>query len=218
MMRPQLAELRARGECLSVLKASEALIYHRFGYGPATFVQRLTVARPRAALARPRSRATPGTATGIPAAGADTGAVEVLRRAECGDILEQVHDRYRRTQPGALSRPHRWWALGAGKPPVSTTPRYVAVHRDAGGVPDGYASYSVADPATMTVDEIIAADDAAATTLVRFVLGHDLMTVIVFRDFPVRTRCAGSWRTCAPPRSATTPTGCGCGCWTSRGR
>jgi predicted N-acetyltransferase YhbS len=36
MMRHQLTELRARGEVLSVLLASEALIYRRFGYGPAT--------------------------------------------------------------------------------------------------------------------------------------------------------------------------------------
>jgi predicted N-acetyltransferase YhbS len=33
MMRHQLAELRARGEFLSVLPASEAPIYGRFGYG-----------------------------------------------------------------------------------------------------------------------------------------------------------------------------------------
>lgn len=50
MMRNQLAELRARGEFLSVLLASEARIYRRFGYGPATYTQRLTVPRHQAAL------------------------------------------------------------------------------------------------------------------------------------------------------------------------
>lgn len=45
MMRHQLAELRARGEFLSVLLASEAPIYGRFGYGPATYTARLTVPR-----------------------------------------------------------------------------------------------------------------------------------------------------------------------------
>ncbi|MEU6239104.1 GNAT family N-acetyltransferase, partial [Kitasatospora sp. NPDC047058] len=48
MMRRQLAELRARGEFLSVLLASEALIYRRFGYGPATYTGRLTVPRHKA--------------------------------------------------------------------------------------------------------------------------------------------------------------------------
>jgi predicted acetyltransferase len=176
MMRHQLTELRARGESLSVLLASEALIYRRFGYGPATYTQRLTVPRHRADLALPRAS---GTADG-PA----TGSVELLRRNECGGILEEIYDRYRRAQPGALSRPHRWWALGAGQPPISPTPRYVAVHRDADGVPDGYASYALGDSQTLTVDETIATDDAVFTALARFVLGHDLVSQVVFKHFP----------------------------------
>ncbi|MEU3839404.1 GNAT family N-acetyltransferase [Streptomyces sp. NPDC028635] len=176
MMRHQLAELRARGEFLSVLLASEAPIYGRFGYGPATYTQRLTVPRHRAALAAPRARGT--------ADGADAGRVEVLRRAECGDLLEEVYDRYRRSRPGALSRPHRWWESGAGQPPVSPAQRYVAVHRDADGVPDGYASYALGEPATLTVDETIATDDAVFTALARFLLAHDLVTEVVFKHFP----------------------------------
>ncbi|MEL3944119.1 GNAT family N-acetyltransferase [Streptomyces sp. LNU-CPARS28] len=181
LMRHQLTELRAGGDFLSVLLASEAVIYRRFGYGPATRTQRLTVPRHKAALARPRAHGTAASA----ATGADTGSVEVLRRSECGEILEEVYDRYRRAQPGALSRPHRWWALGAGQPPVSPSPRYVAVHRDADGVPDGYASYALGDPAsTLTVDETIAVDDDAATALDGFVLGHDLITQVVFKNVP----------------------------------
>ncbi|MER5193644.1 GNAT family N-acetyltransferase [Streptomyces sp. NPDC002755] len=184
MMRHQLTELRARGEFLSVLLASEALIYRRFGYGPATYTRRLTVPRHKAALALPRARATadaPATGTGT---GTDGGTIELLRRAECGEILEEVYDRYRRAQPGALSRPHRWWALRAGQPPVSPAPRHVAVHRDADGVPDGYACYSIGERDTLTVDETIAADDAVFAALARFVLGHDLVTQVVFRHFP----------------------------------
>ncbi|WP_407288710.1 GNAT family N-acetyltransferase [Streptomyces sp. BP-8] len=179
MMRHQLTELRTRGELLSVLLASEAPIYGRFGYGPATYTQRLTVPRRQAAFAPPRSHGT----AGAPPTGSDTGSVELLRRAECGEILEEVYDRYRRAQPGALSRPHRWWALGAGQPPVSPAPRYVAVHRDADGVPDGYAGYSV-ESGTLTVDETIATDDAVFTALARFVLGHDLVTQVVFKHVP----------------------------------
>ncbi|MFJ9725657.1 GNAT family N-acetyltransferase [Streptomyces sp. NPDC101209] len=175
MMRHQLTDLRDRGDFLSVLLASEALIYRRFGYGPATYTQRLTVPRHRAALDRPRA----GGAAGAPA----TGSVEVLRRAECGEILEEVYDRYRRAQPGALSRPHRWWALRAGQPPIAPKPRYIAVHRDADGIPDGYASYSV-DSGTLTVDETISTDDTVFTALARFVLGHDLVTQVVFKHVP----------------------------------
>ncbi|GGS88524.1 UPF0256 protein [Streptomyces tanashiensis] len=176
MMRHQLGELRARGEFLSVLLASEAPIYGRFGYGPATYTQRLTVPRRQAAPAVPRA----GGTADAPAAGS----VEVLRRAECGEILEEVYDRYRRAQPGALSRPHRWWELRAGQPPISPAPRYVAVHREADGVPDGYASYTTGESDTLTVDEIIAADDAVFSSLARFVLEHDLVARVVFRHFP----------------------------------
>ncbi|MFJ8622806.1 GNAT family N-acetyltransferase [Kitasatospora sp. NPDC093550] len=172
MMRHQLAELRERGEFLSVLLASEASIYGRFGYGPATYTQRLTVPRHRAALTAPR------------AGGTGTGSIEVLKRAECGGLLEEVYDRYRRAQPGALSRPHRWWALGAGQPPVARAPRYVAVHRDADGVPDGYASYWLDEPDTLTVDEVIAADDAVHSALAACLLGHDLVSEVVFKHSP----------------------------------
>jgi predicted acetyltransferase len=182
MMRHQLAELRADGQFLSVLLASEASIYGRFGYGPATYTQRLTVQRHRAALTIPRAR---GTAD-APTTGADNGSVEVLRRAECGEILEDVYDRYRRAQPGALSRPHRWWALRAGQPPISPAPRYVAVHRDADGVPDGYASYSIDESGSLAVDETITGDDAVFTALARFVLGHDLVSQVVFHHVPPR--------------------------------
>ncbi|MFD0273423.1 GNAT family N-acetyltransferase [Kitasatospora sp. NPDC127111] len=180
MMRRQLTELRDRGEFLSVLLASEALIYRRFGYGPATYTARLTVPRHQASLARPRARGTADT----PASGPEAGTVEVLRRAECGAILEEVYDRYRRSQPGALSRPHRWWASGAGQPPIAPAPRYVAVHRDADGVPDGYASYSIGESETLTVDETVAADDRVHTALARFLLEHDLVTKVVFKHVP----------------------------------
>ncbi|MET9761908.1 GNAT family N-acetyltransferase [Streptomyces sp. NPDC006372] len=194
MMRHQLAELRASGEFLSVLLASEATIYGRFGYGPATCTAQLTVPRHRAAFAAPRARAAADApAADASAAGSDNGSVEVLRRAECGEILEEVYDRYRRAQPGSLSRPHRWWALRAGQPPISPAPRYIAVHRDADGVPDGYASYSI-ESGTLTVDETIATDDAVFTALARFVLGHDLVTEVVFKhvlpDHPLRRQLA----------------------------
>ena len=193
MMRHQLSDFRGRGEFLSVLLASEAPIYGRFGYGPATYTRRLTVAsrsqdvltapRARAVAAAPVTGSEAGSEVGSDSA-SDSGSVEVLRRAECGEILEAVYDRYRRAQPGALSRPPRWWALRAGQPPISPAPRYVAVHRDADGVPDGYASYSLDEPDTLTVDETIAIDDVAFTALSRFVLGHDLVSQVVFKHFP----------------------------------
>ncbi|QNS02808.1 GNAT family N-acetyltransferase [Streptomyces xanthii] len=175
MMRHQLTELRARGEILSVLLASEAMIYRRFGYGPATYSGRLTVPRHRAAFAAPRAGGE---------GGADAGSVEVLRSDRCRALLEEIYDRYRRVQPGALSRPGHWWKAGAGQPPIAPAPRHIAVHRDAHGTPDGYVSYAISDPDVLKVDEIIAVDDAAYTALARHVLEHDLVGEIVIKHVP----------------------------------
>ncbi|MEU0877373.1 GNAT family N-acetyltransferase [Lentzea sp. NPDC005914] len=168
MMRFQLAELRERGDFLAVLLATEGGIYGRYGYGPATYTRRLTVQRAQSAF---RSGHV------------DAGSIEVLKRSECGEILEEVYDRYRRSQPGALSRPHRWWELGAGMPPVAAAPRYVAVHRDADGIADGYASYTL-DDGSLVIDETVTSDDAVFTALARFALDHDLVTEVAFKHFP----------------------------------
>jgi predicted acetyltransferase len=172
LMRRQLAELRERGEVLAVLLASESVIYRRFGYGPATSTQNYAVPRQRAALAPLR------------AGDADPGTVELLHRDKAVELLEQVYDEYRRLRPGSVSRPHRWWERGAGQPPIAPKPRYVALHRDAAGRPDGYASYHVDDDRTLRVDETIAVTDAAYTALARYLLGHDLVQRVVFRHVP----------------------------------
>jgi len=52
MMRAVLDDCRDRGETLAALNASEAGIYGRFGFGPATFQVRWELDRARAALAR----------------------------------------------------------------------------------------------------------------------------------------------------------------------
>jgi predicted acetyltransferase len=172
LVRRQLAGLRDRGDFLAVLIASEAPIYGRFGYGPATYTANLKVTRLRAGLDVPRAGAADGG-----------GSVEVLDREECGEVLEEVYDRYRRFQPGALSRPHRWWELRAGEPPLSPAARWIAVHRDAGGAADGYASYAV-DGEKLVVDEIITTEDAAFTRLARFALEHDLVSEILIKHVP----------------------------------
>jgi predicted acetyltransferase len=177
LMRRQLATLRTSGEAVAVLLASEAVIYRRFGYGPATFMQQLTVQRGRAALAaaQPDSHVT------------------VRTRAECGDLLPGIYDAYQRVQPGAVSRPAHWWTRGAGRPPVAHTPRLIALHHDESGAADGYVSYQVGspDPVTrarvLTADELIAASPAAAAALFRFCVEHDLVTETVFGTLPPDT-------------------------------
>ncbi|MET8974090.1 GNAT family N-acetyltransferase [Streptomyces sp. NPDC004539] len=168
LMRHQLTEIRERGDALAVLLCSEALIYRRFGYGPATYTHELTVPRHRSAFARPHTA---------------KGTVEVLRRDDCVEIMREVYDRYRRARPGALSRPEHWWTTRGGQPPIAPAPRYIAVHRDEDGTPDGYASYSL-ESGTLTVDETITGDDEVFAVLARHVLDHDLVEKVVLKHLP----------------------------------
>jgi predicted N-acetyltransferase YhbS len=226
MMRHQLTALRARGEFLCVLLASEAPIYGRFGYGLATCTRQLTVPRHRAAFAVPRARGTADAPTAGPDTGTDTGSftgsdsgsVEVLRRAECGEIMEEVYDRYRRAQPGAVSRPHRWWASGAGQPPVSRAPRYIAVHRDADGVPDGYASYSLGESDTLTSTRPSPPTTRSSRPWPGWCSATTWSAGSCSSTSRPGTRCAGSSPTSTRASWAATRTGSGCGCWTSRVR
>jgi predicted acetyltransferase len=175
LMRRQLTDLRARGEHVAVLLAMEATIYRRFGYGPATFSRRMSVTRARAAF--------DDRGLGTSAREPDLGSIDVVPREECVPALEEVYEQYRLNRPGALDRPHRWWARGAGHPPVSRDPRWIGLHRSADGRPDGYVSYHLTD-GVLHVDETITADDAVREVLDRFVLGHDLVREVVFSEAP----------------------------------
>lgn len=175
LMRRQLEDLRARGEHVAVLLAMDATIYRRFGYGPATFSRRETVTRSRAAF--------DDRVHGTSSEGSD-GSIEVLSRQDCVPALEEVYEGYRLDRAGALDRPHRWWARGAGHPPVSRDPRWIGLHRNGDGRPDGYASYRLED-GVLHVDETITRDDAVRGVLDRFVLGHDLVREVVFQEAPV---------------------------------
>lgn len=174
MMRRQLDDVAARGEAAAVLLASEAVIYRRFGYGPATFMQRLDIRQHRA------------TVQGPP----DAGSIRVLPRAECTEVLHTVYDAYRRTQPGAVSRKAELWRAGAGQQPVSLAPHLVAVHYDASGTPDGYAGYLAGPPDRATgnrmleVNELVALDRDAYTALFRFLCEHDLVTDVAVKSLP----------------------------------
>ncbi|NAZ81576.1 GNAT family N-acetyltransferase [Kineococcus sp. R8] len=175
LMRRQLTDVRARGEHVAVLLAMEATIYRRFGYGPATFSRRMSVSRARAAFDdRP---------LGASSQEDGGGSVEVLRREECVSSLEEVYEQYRLDRPGALDRPHRWWVRGAGHPPVSREPRWIGLHRNGEGRPDGYVSYRL-DDGVLHIDETITTDDAVREALDRFVIGHDLVREVVFQDAP----------------------------------
>ena len=98
MMRAQLEEIAGRGEAAAILIASEAPIYGRYGYGPATEHVLLEVDANLGHFLRPPS----------------SGSVRLAGAAETRNVAPSLYERFRRAQPGAIERPDRWWDARPG--------------------------------------------------------------------------------------------------------
>ena len=190
-----------RGEPIAGLTASEGGIYRRFGYGVATRFQSLSIDRPSAAEVEPL------TADGSEPAVADRDAsrIRVMSDADALPVLPAVWERYWRHMPGEVRRPTAWWemlALDVEEDRDGASGRFVAVHDDAAGIPDGFVTYRVKQgwgsgrtlPHELRVESIAAVDDAIVAALLRFVLGVDLVATVEWAaaplDLPFRWRLA----------------------------
>lgn len=160
LMRAQLGGLP---EPVATLRASEAVIYGRFGYGVATRGRTVRIDR-RKAVFRP----------GAP----DGGSVRLLPLAEAMEFLPALYDRVSRQRPGWAARPAAWW--------VSVRSWYAdrkdalvlaAVHSGPDG-DDGFAVYEVhrdGDRKRLGLEDLVAADERGWAALWRFLLGVDLV-------------------------------------------
>ena len=181
-----------RGEPIAGLTASEGTIYRRFGYGVATRFQSLSIDRPGAAEVE------------SPAGGGPSG-IRLLSEAEARPVLPAVWDRHWRHVPGEVARPAGWWDMLALDPEEDrdgASARFVAVHDDASGSPDGFVTYRIkqgsgsgrALPHELSVESIAAVDDDVVAALLRFVLGVDLVGTVAWPaaplDLPFRWRLA----------------------------
>jgi predicted acetyltransferase len=180
LMAQQLDDARARGEPLVVLLASEATIYGRFGFGVAVSTSGIEVERAHAAFRRPVDLA---------------GRVQLVEPADMAATLPGIFDRYRRRQPGEVSRPPGWWARrladreeqrrGAGA-------RFAAVWEGPGRAgPDGYATYRVRPrwddglPGhVLEVEDLVALTPEARAGLWQFCFGVDLVRLVRAENVP----------------------------------
>ena len=96
MMREQLDDIRRRGEPVAALWASEEAIYGRFGYGLASFMGEIEVARSHSGLRVPRAE------------GARTRLVSL---EEAKTLVPPIYDRVRAETPGMFERSADWWAI-----------------------------------------------------------------------------------------------------------
>lgn len=161
MIRRQFEDVRANGEAVAALNASEGGIYGRFGYGMASRLARVNGDKRV-------MRLHPSMDTG-------QGRVLLLDRAQARPLLEKTYDTVRADSVGWVDRPERFWdALlrdDQSARPGMTAMRF-AVHTEPGGEATGYAIFRFrgADegrgaPATVHVVELASARPHAHAAL-----------------------------------------------------
>jgi predicted acetyltransferase len=177
MMARDLAAAKERGDVVATLIAAEYRIYGRYGFGPATTTTEWTVDVPRAGL-DPR-RPVPE----------DGGRIDLVDGEDVRKLGPELHERLRRTQPGAVSRTGLWWQLHTGAVNMSGAPwtePFHAVYRSAAGEVEGMVCYRADDRwgdakqplNTATVDWLLGVTPAAERALWRYLCSIDWITTV----------------------------------------
>ena len=114
-----------RGECASILTASEGAIYGRFGFGVASEVLSIELRHDAVTFAQPVT----------------DGRVRMIEPDEATKIAPELFERVRAQRNGAVSRTPVWWAE-QWVPHEEAKKRFDVVYERDGRV-DGYAVYNI---------------------------------------------------------------------------
>lgn len=173
LMRRQLHDARERGEPVAVLRATEAVIYERFGYGVATRARTVEIDRRRT---RMRDSAPGG------------GEVRMVDPQRSGELFERIYRGTRTDRPGAVTRNEAWWR---GQRAVLGARIFAVVRTAEDGTDDGFAVY---EPGAgdglgwehqLRVHDLRAASPAAVADLWRFLLSMDLTGLVIGNNRPL---------------------------------
>src|SRR3954447_7929668 len=167
MMKAQLEDCRARGDEVAYLWASEATIYGRFGYGLASRIGAIELARERTRFAQPFDA---------------RGAVRLVDLDEAVELFPRLYDQVYAQRPGMFSRSKAWWETRK----LSDDParrRGGPLNRallELDGRPAGYALYRVAQEwtagassGTVAIQEVLTPTPEATRELWRWLLEFD---------------------------------------------
>jgi predicted acetyltransferase len=190
IMRAVVDQAVERGEPVAGLTASEGTIYRRFGFGVATRFQTLSVDNRRLRLAEAvmGDRGVGRAPAGEPAR------LRLAPAAEAASLLPALWARSWRRSPGELSRSAGYWAaleLDPEEDRDGATARFVVVHVDPAGEPDGAASYRLhwnwasGGDNTLAVEDVVATSDAVEAALLRYLLDVDLVNRVEWHAAPV---------------------------------
>jgi predicted acetyltransferase len=179
LIRHQLNDFASRGEAVASLRASEATIYERYGYGVASCAHSVEVQTARAAF-------RPGVGSGGP--------VRLVAAGEAWEMLPRIYAANRPSRPGTIDRPGLWWEGVRLRTESSSGAWYVAVH-GAPGAESGFVRYRpidtdrwfVNDQRTIVVEDFFAPTTDAYLGLLRFLVGLDLVDRVTFWMLPVDT-------------------------------
>ncbi|CAM5326466.1 hypothetical protein SSPIM334S_08223 [Streptomyces spiroverticillatus] len=185
MMRHQLDDVRARGEAVAVLVASEPMIYGRFGYGVGTFETRAEIDTARVRIAVPE------------------GTDDVrLRYAQVTDpgvhrTCEEIYARAVPGRPGMMARQPGWDRLPMLDPEKDregATALQCVLAEDADGTVLGFARFRVKPQwSAAGADGVVFLEDLeavgprapqAAAALWRFLFDLDLTSKLVALNRP----------------------------------
>jgi len=176
MMNQDLTAARDRGDVVATLIAAEYPIYGRFGFGSAAPFAEWTVDVPRTGLDRRRP-------------GPEAGRVDLVDPEDVRKFGPELHERYRRSQPGAINRDERWWQIWTGALRLDRHPwtePFYAVYRAADGAVEGLLTYTIDDHwgdakqplNTATVTDLITVGPAAERALWHYLCSVDWVTTV----------------------------------------
>jgi predicted acetyltransferase len=166
LMQHHFEEVRGRAEPLSILWASEAVIYGRFGYGPATYYCRFDIERSDARFVQPHR---------------PTGKMRVLDRDEAIESFPRVYDQMQPHQPGMIAWTPEWWRFGYTHDEYFHEGKMKFVLHETGAGADGYVAYKFKTDSedgiprgTVEVEELLALTPEAYADLWRYCFDIDL--------------------------------------------
>lgn len=169
-----------REEPLAALTASEGAIYGRYGFGVA---------------ARFHDVLVDTTAAAEVVTFDDPGRLRLINEAEAEKVLPAVWDLHWRRSAGEVSRNQLWFDALALDPESyrdGASSRYVVIHEDADGTPDGFATYRLKEGGApdgyyfqLQVLDLAGADDTVEALLLRFLLDVDLVRQLRWKRAPV---------------------------------
>lgn len=177
----QLTDIAGRGEVVASLRASEGVIYERFGYGIASRSASYEVSRRNGGL-------RPAVPPGSP--------VRLAGVAGSEELLREIYARA--DWVGSIGRYESWWNARRLRGAADPGPRHVAISGPEAS-PDGYALYRPADTAewftsrnrAVVVDDFVATSSDAYLGLVRHFATLDLIETFRLASRPVDEPLAG---------------------------